>query len=282
MNEPLPRIPDRAGAALFCVCHNRHMSLEQELKFAQDAARGAGELALDYRRRGVIAEDKPDDSPVTDADKACERLVVSLIEKTFPSDGILGEEGASKAGSSGRRWIIDPIDGTRDFLRGNRMFCHLLALEAGGESVAGVAYFPALGEMYWATKGGGAFLNGVPLRVSSITDVSRSVGFFNSLNNAWKRPLAEKLLPFMGKFWAVRSFGGALDAMLVCAGHAEFWLEPSVKPWDLAAIRILGIESGARFFDYTGADTIYGGNAVMCVPALEALARELLGLAPHS
>lgn len=254
------------------------MSFEQELRFAQDAARRAGQLALEYRQRGVVAEDKPDDSPVTNADKACEKLFVSLIEEAFPNDGILGEEGAAREGTSGRRWIIDPIDGTRDFLRGNRMFCHLLALEADGESVVGIVYFPALGEMYWATKGGGAFRDGSLIRVSSIASVSRAVGCFNSLNNAGRRPDAGKLLPFMSKFWAVRCLGGALDAMLVCAGHAEFWLEPSVKPWDLAAIRVVGLEAGARYFDYTGTDTIYGGNAVMCVPALEPLARDFLGL----
>ena len=230
------------------------MSFDLELQFAREAARRAGELALGYREQGVTGEDKPDDSPVTIADKECEKLFVSLIEEAFPADGILGEEGASKNGTSGRRWIVDPIDGTRDYVRGNRFFCHLLALEQNGESVVGVVYFPALSEMYWATKGGGAFRNGAAIHISSITSVSRAVGCFNGLNNSLKMPGAENIPPFLTRFWAVRDFGGALDAMLVCAGHAEFWLEPVVKAWDLAAIRVVGINP-ARAFLTTRAKT---------------------------
>ena len=105
------------------------MNYERELEFARRIATMAGENAKSIRARGIRAETKPDASPVTVADKENERLIREAIEREFPGDGILGEEGASKTGSSGRRWIVDPIDGTRDFVRGNRFWCVLIALE---------------------------------------------------------------------------------------------------------------------------------------------------------
>ena len=124
------------------------MNYERELEFARRIATIAGENARAIRVRGVRAETKPDASPVTIADKENERIVREAIEREFPGDGILGEEGSSRAGSSGRRWIIDPIDGTRDFVRGNRFWCVLLAVEEADESLAGVAHFPLLNETY--------------------------------------------------------------------------------------------------------------------------------------
>src|SRR5579864_2363320 len=132
------------------------MNYVPELDFARRIATAAGENAIRIRAGGIVAETKSDDSPVTIADKENERLIREALETEFPADGILGEEGSSKAGSSGRRWIIDPIDGTRDFVRGNRFWCVLIALEEANESLAGVAHFPMLEETYWATRGGGA------------------------------------------------------------------------------------------------------------------------------
>src|SRR4051794_13387241 len=111
----------------------RPTSYERELKFARRLAKAAGENARQIRARGVSTETKADASPVTIADKENERIVREAIEREFPDDGILGEEGASKAGSGRRRWIVDPIDGTRDFIRGNRFWCVLIALEDEGE-----------------------------------------------------------------------------------------------------------------------------------------------------
>ena len=244
---------------------------------ARRAATEAGALALRIRQQGITAEDKPDSSPVTVADKESEKFLTSLFEREFPADGLLGEEGAAKFGSSGRRWIIDPIDGTRDFIRGNRMWCNLLGLEQDGESVLGVAHFPALGETYWATKGGGAFQDGNAIHISGITEISRAVLCFNSLNHSLEMPGSEKVLPFISRFWAVRSFGGAMDCMLLCSGRADVWIEPIAQPWDLAPLRVISLEAGARYFDYKGEDTIYGGNAVVCVPALEGIAKEFVG-----
>jgi len=256
------------------------MAYEKELEAALRLVREAGKLALRLREQGIEAEDKPDDSPVTIADRECERLFVSELEREYPGDGLLGEEGANKASQNGRRWIIDPIDGTRDFVRGNRLWCHLLALEDRGQVVLGVAAFPALDETYWAVRSEGAFHDGQRIGISSITEASRSVACLNQINHVLKRPGAEKFLDLAAMFWSVRCTGGAQDAMWVSSGRAEFWLEPSAKPWDLAAIQVIAQESGAAFFDYRGEDTIYGGNAIVCVPALVPLARWFLGLSP--
>ena len=115
------------------------MKYQREVEFARRIAEAAGVNACRIREAGIAAETKPDDSPVTIADKDNERLIREAIESEFPGDGILGEEGSRKAGTSGRRWIVDPIDGTRDFVRGNRFWCVLIALEASDESLVGVS-----------------------------------------------------------------------------------------------------------------------------------------------
>src|ERR1022692_3328046 len=151
------------------------MNYQRELEFAHRMALAAGENAISIRARGITAERKPDASPVTTADKENERLIREAVERDFPDDGILGEEGSSKDGSSGRRWIIDPIDGTRDFVRGNRFWCVLIAVEEADESLAGVAHFPMLDETYWAVRGCGSYLNRERLHASAIDSIEASV-----------------------------------------------------------------------------------------------------------
>lgn len=250
-----------------------------ELEAALAAARQAGELALGYWRTGITAESKSDESPVTAADRHCERLFVQELMARFPDDGILGEEGAGKpAGPAGRRWIIDPIDGTRDFVRGNRVWAQLVALEEKGEVVVAVAHFPALGETYWARRGGGAFRNGQALAVSTIKEPTESVLCINGLGAMHRHRFSDGLVEWMKQFWSVRSFGGILDVMLVCSGSAELWIEETAAPWDLAVPKLIASESGARFFNFDGGASIYGGNCIVCVPALEAMARQFIGL----
>ena len=146
---------------------------DREIDTVEKTAREAGKVALRYWDKGITAETKPDNSPVTLADKECERTISRLIEEAFPEDGLLGEEGSAKTSRNGRRWIIDPIDGTRDFLRGNRVWAVLIGLEADGEVVAGASFFPAMDEMFTAAKGAGAFCNGSPIHASSIESASR-------------------------------------------------------------------------------------------------------------
>jgi fructose-1,6-bisphosphatase/inositol monophosphatase family enzyme len=181
------------------------MNYQRELEFACRLATAAGENAKIIRAAGVCAEIKPDTSPVTIADKENERIVREAIGREFPLDGILGEEGSSRSGSSRRRWIVDPIDGTRDFVRGNRFWCVLIALEERGEPVVGVAHFPLLDETYWAVLGGGAFRNRERLCVSAIESISDCVFSPNGLHLPEARPHLPRVLEIMQRSWAVRS-----------------------------------------------------------------------------
>lgn len=241
-------------------------------------ARQAGEIALRYWNKGLQPETKPDNSPVTIADRESELFISGALAEAFPDDGQLGEEGAARESRSGRRWIIDPIDGTRDFVRGNPAWAVLLGLEDKGEVAAGVAYLPAMGEMFSATRGGGAFCNGVPIRVSAIACPSQAVLCVNGFNTISRNHFAPNLVPWMQQFWAVRSMGGCLDAMMVARGQADLWIEQSGKAWDFAPLKIIVEEAGGRFFNFDGAASIYGGNCICCAPGLEAVARELVGL----
>lgn len=245
------------------------MNLARELEAARSIARRAGELALGYAARGVAAEIKADSSPVTIADRESEKLIAAALHEAFPADGLLGEEGARGDAPSGRRWIIDPIDGTRDFLRGNPFWSVLIALESAGEPLLGVCHMPALGETYWAARGAGAWRNDDAIRVSSIARTDQAVLCVNSLNTIGELPFAGGLVEFMSRFWAVRSAGGCMDAMMVAAGRADAWIEPTAMAWDLAPLKVIVEEAGGMFFNFDGGSSIHGGNCVCCVPALE-------------
>lgn len=252
------------------------MSFARELEVAREAARKAGELALSYQRDGVSAEEKYDESPVTIADREAEKLIAAMLSEAFPDDGLMGEEGAGRPATSGRRWIIDPIDGTRDFSRGSPLWSVLIGMEANDEVQVGVVNIPAWHQEYYATRGGGAFCNGKPIHVSAIDTATKSVLFFNGLREAYRREFAPRMIDFMGKFWAVRSMSGAPDAMLVAAGHGEVWVEPAAQPWDLAPIQVIMEEAGGRFFNFDGGRSIHAGNCVVCTPALEAEVKAFL------
>jgi histidinol phosphatase-like enzyme (inositol monophosphatase family) len=258
------------------------MQYEKELQFAKSVAMHAGELALGYQSQELIPESKPDLSPVTIADKECEKLIASRIRETFPQDGILGEEGTAYEGNNGRRWIIDPIDGTRDFVRRLPLWSVLIGFEMNAEVVVGVSCMPARNEMYWAAKESGAYLNDKRLHVSGISDPSQALACVNGFNNVLEFGFSATLLEWLSHFWAVRSMGGCMDAVLLASGRAEVWLEPYAQPWDLAPLKVILEEAGARFFNFDGGNSIYGGNCAACVPGLEKTVRKLLGLVAHA
>src|SRR3954453_17295441 len=165
----------------------------------------AGELGIGFQSRGIEAETKPDLSPVTVADRECERLIASRIRETFPGDGILGEEGSSQPSRNGRLWIIDPIDGTRDFVRGLPLWSTLIALEVDGRVEMGVCHMQCRNEQYSAVRGQGAWLNEKSISVSSIQDPSQSLICVSGLNRINALPFGSRALDWMSQFWAVRS-----------------------------------------------------------------------------
>jgi histidinol-phosphatase len=252
------------------------MAWEREIEVCRDVARRAGELALRHAAKGVRSEDKADDSPVTVADRECERLIVSELRAAFPGDGFLGEEGARDDGTSGRRWIVDPIDGTRDFVRGMPTWSNLVGLEADGEVVLGTCNMAAQGELYWAVRGQGAWVNDRRVRVSSIGRRDRAIACLTAFDNIAAAPFADRILEHLAGYWAVRSMGGCQDAILVVSGRAEAWLEIAAEPWDLAPLKVLAEEAGARFFNFDGGGSIHGGNAVICAPFLEQELRDFV------
>jgi histidinol phosphatase-like enzyme (inositol monophosphatase family) len=252
------------------------MTFEKELQIARQIATQAGRLALDNQVRGAASETKPDGTPVTSADRANERLICQMLEGAFPDDGILGEEGAAREARRGRRWIIDPIDGTRSFIRGIPAWSVMLALEAEGEIVVGVCNLAPLGELYSAAAGLGAYRNGTRIRVSQVKTPEQAMICLTGFDKAARWDFAARLLPWMSQFWSVRSMGGCTDAMCVASGRAEAWITLEAKPWDLAPVKIIGEEAGARFFNLDGKSSIYGGDCVLTVPSLEAELRRFL------
>ena len=241
----------------------------REFETGRSIARRAGEIAMRYYRTGIAYDAKADDSPVTRADRECEQFIARELEQAFPEDGVLGEEGAQKDSRNGRRWIIDPIDGTRDFVRGSPTWGVLIGLEAHGEIAAGFACLAALGELFAASRGAGAFVNDEGIHASAVTRLTEAVLCFDSFNTAGVQTFSPRLLDWMRPFWAIRSMGGCLDAMMVARGQADIWIETGGKPWDFAPLKIIAEEAGARFFDFSGKATIYGGNCVICAPGLE-------------
>jgi histidinol-phosphatase len=249
----------------------------REIEVAVQAARKAAELALRYQPN-VVAETKPDNSPVTEADRQCERLIARLLSEAFPEDGLLGEEGTRAESRSGRRWIIDPIDGTRDYVRGNPLWANLIALEEGDKVVVGVVNLPMLGNLYSAGRGDGAFQNGSPICVSSKSSIDEAVLCMSAFDKLEGTPLKSRMLDWMARFWAVRGLGGATDAMMVASGQAEIWIEPRASPWDFAPLKVIVEEAGGRFLNFDGGSSIYEGNCIVCAPAFETEVLGFLGL----
>ena len=254
------------------------MPFEKELAVARSVARQSGELAMKLQAQGVQPEDKPDLSPVTLADKECEKLISRLLLEAFPEDGLLGEEEANKEAANGRKWIIDPIDGTRDFVRDAPLWSVLIGLEVDGVVETGVSYLAPRGEMFFAIRGQGAFRDDTRIGISGVQSASKAVLCINGLNGMSRRSFAPGLMDWMARFWAVRSMGGCVDAMMLAAGQADFWIENTAKAWDLAPLKVIMEEAGALFRNFDGGTSIYGGDCLAFVPPLEAEARNLMAI----
>ena len=237
---------------------------DRALEAALGAARTAGAIALRHFRADVRVMLKADQTPVTQADHEAEAAIVDRLRPAFPDVGFLGEEFGAQ-GDQSRRWIIDPIDGTKNFVRGIPYWATLLALEEDGEVTLGVVHSPATGELYWARRGQGAWVDGVPLRVSLVDRLAEAMLVHSSLNLL--RPLDG------GRYWdgfvrlvertdRQRGFGDYFAYTFVLRGQAELMLEADVQPWDIAPFKVLFEEAGGRLTDFAGRPTIYSGTAL--------------------
>jgi histidinol-phosphatase len=237
--------------------------MDAVLRAAVEAAKAAGEVARYYFRKHLTIETKADRTPVTRADRECEAKIIAVLRARFPGYGFLGEELGEQAGEGNVRWIIDPIDGTKNFIRGIPFFATLIALEEEGEITAGVMYTPTSDELLYARTGQGAFANGQRVHVSAISQLRDSMLIYGGLKDLKVHPCWPAFLRLVEATARQRGFGDALGHSMVICGRAEVVLEPDSKPWDVAATKLLVTEAGGRFSDFTGAPSIYSGNAVI-------------------
>jgi histidinol-phosphatase len=219
---------------------------------AVEAARRAGRLALGYFDTDVAVEWKADQSPVTVADREAEGLLRSTLLGKFPHDGFLGEESGDQPGTSGFRWVIDPVDGTRSFVRGVPIWATLVGLEYKGEQIAGIADVPPLGQTYRALRGDGAYRNERRIRVSDISGLAESQLFYSSLSWFIKAGRRDDFLHLVGKTQRQRGFGDFYGFVLVAQGSGELMVEHGCHYWDLAATKAIVEEAGGRFTDWDG------------------------------
>ncbi len=234
---------------------------ERALAAAVEAARAAGEIAMKYYRGGFDVTLKADHTPVTQADREAEEVIAEVLARAFPSHGFLGEE-LGERGARDPRWIVDPIDGTKNFVRRIPFWSTLIALEEDGEITVGVVHNPATRELYTARRGAGARLNGAPVRVSDIDDLGRSHLLHAGLNILRAAGHWDAFVRLVDATDRQRGFGDYMGYGLVAEGKAEIYLETDLKPWDLAPCKLLVEEAGGRFTDFEGRATIYSGNAL--------------------
>jgi histidinol-phosphatase len=234
---------------------------EDELAFANDLADEAGAIAMSFFGGEFDVRLKPDLSPVTEADLAVEATIRERLAERFPDDAVLGEE-QGLAGSAERVWVIDPIDGTKNFSDGVQVWANLIALLDGGEPVVGVVNAPALGERYDAAKGGGARLNGEPIHVSSADRVGRAFVLYAELPDLLDGPHAEAFLDLVRSARRDRGFGDFWGHMLVARGAADVMLEPELATWDWAALAVVVREAGGRMTAFDGGPLVHDGSVV--------------------
>ncbi|MGH7391979.1 MAG: inositol monophosphatase family protein [Candidatus Rokuibacteriota bacterium] len=234
---------------------------ERALAAAVEAARAAGEIAMKYYRGGFEVALKDDLTPVTQADREAEQVIVEVLARAFPSHGFLGEEFGER-GPRDPRWIIDPIDGTKNFVRRIPLWSTLIGLEEGGEITVGVVHNPATGELYTARRGAGARLNGAPVRVSDVGDLGRAQLLHAGLRVLREAGCWDGFVRLVDATERQRGFGDYMGYGLVAEGKAEIYLETDLKPWDLAPCKLLVEEAGGRFTDFHGRPTIYSGSAL--------------------
>jgi len=228
--------------------------LKELLEFAVELGRGAGDITLEYFRKKPETSTKDDGSYVTIADREAEKYLRRQIAERFPDDGCVGEEEGESTGRSGRRWIVDPIDGTFAFVHGVPFYGVLIALEIEGEATVGVVNIPALGELVSAAKGLGCFLNGEAARVSDTAE----------LKDAWLlstdfAPSTERL---RARAKTSRTWGDCYGYVLVATGRADVMLDPVMNLWDCAPLLPIMEEAGGTFTDWRGVRTIDGGNSI--------------------
>jgi histidinol-phosphatase len=249
----------------------RDLALAHELADAADAVTTAR-----FRAHDLHVETKPDLTPVTEADRRTEEVLIGLIAKARPEDAVIGEEfGAS--GSGERRWVLDPIDGTKNYVRGVPVWATLIALEVAGESVVGVVSAPSLGRRWWAARGAGAFANGDAIHVSGVHDLADAHLCYSDTTGWDEFGRGDEFRALMRRCWRTRGFGDFWGHVLVAEGAADAMSEPVLARWDIAALMPIVTEAGGRISDLTGSGWLDDSPAVTTNGILHDTIIEALG-----
>jgi histidinol-phosphatase len=246
------------------------------LQVSQDLARKAGSITLEHFGRMLDSDTKGDGSPVTVADRAAETFLRGEIRRRYPEHGILGEEFGTTNPEASTRWILDPIDGTRSFMRGVPLYGVLLGIEVDGIPAVGVAHFPALDETVAAALGEGCYWNGGPARVSSVSSLPEAAVLTTDpallledpLRSGWERLVRTSSL--------ARTWGDCYGHALVATGRAEVMVDPILSPWDAAPFIPILQEAGGRFTDRDGIARLDGGSGISSNGVLHGRILEIL------
>lgn len=248
-------------------------SLLPRLKFAREIALEAGNLTLDYfQKSNFKIERKSDSSPVTVADREAELLLRKLIAERFPSDAILGEEFPEVEGTSGYRWIVDPIDGTKSFIHGVPLYGNMVAVELDGRGVIGVVNIPALRELVYAAQGNGCWYQhwdhsgecDAPAKchVSKQSSLADACFVTSEVQTFYKIDRGSSFEKLDSAVRLTRTWGDCYGYMLVATGRADIMVDPKLSVWDAAAVQPIIEEAGGTFTDWAGQPSIHTGNAV--------------------
>ena len=249
----------------------------KELKAALEAAQAAAQLIRSFYQKGIAVRTKADASPVTEADVQAEELIRERLGRAFPGYGFYGEEGGQHAMQAANVWLVDPIDGTKSFVRGTPFFSTQIALLREGKLVLGVSSAPLYGELAWAEAGGGAFLNEAPVRVSATAQLAAahvSTGNLKSLTVGAQWQAFGALIRQVSR---IRGYGDFVHYHLLARGALDAVIESDVNILDIAALAVIVREAGGTFTDLTGGPvglattSVLASNAVLHAPLLRAL-----------
>jgi histidinol phosphatase-like enzyme (inositol monophosphatase family) len=248
-----------------------------ELAFAVAAAEEAGRIVRGHYQSSIGVDAKADGSPVTVADREAERALRALIEDRFPEDGILGEEHGASRPEAARCWVVDPIDGTRTFVRGVPLFGVLVALVERDSPVVGVVHLPALGETVAAARGSGCWWNGQPARVSGVDRIDQALVMTTSVELDEEHGRGEGWHRLRAHAGMARTWSDCYGYALVATGRAEAMADPIMSPWDVAALVPIVEEAGGVVTDWDGGPGYPATSTVATNAALAREVRELLG-----
>ena len=249
-------------------------TLRDYLETCLDAAYLGGKRTLAYFNTGVSVETKSNDTPVTIADREAEQVIRERIKRDYSSHSIIGEEAGLEIGQADMRWIIDPLDGTKSFIRGAPLYGTLVALEIEGVASVGAVYLPVQNEMLYAAKGMGAFLNGRVARVSKINKLEQATLLTTSAESCRKR--GGQYDNLAARVQLTRGWGDCFGYVLVATGRAEIMLDAGMNVWDCAPMLPIMQEAGGHFTTWAGQATIHGADAFATNEALHHDVLELL------